>query len=49
MHFNYETLNPLPCTMFEEQLKIKGITYEKFNNNWKEILVKIKKSKMSTK
>ena len=40
LRYNYENLNPLPCTRFEKSLKELNINYEIFNNNWEKIETK---------
>jgi hypothetical protein len=39
MKYNYERLDPLPCTNFIKSLAENGIKYEVFKNNWKAILI----------
>ncbi len=43
MMYNWENLKPKECTEFKAKLKKKNISFEIFNNNWKEILKKIQK------
>lgn len=43
MMYNWENLKPMECTDFKANLNSKDISYEVFNNNWKEILKKIQK------
>lgn len=40
LKYNYENLNPLPCSRFKNLLKKHKINYEVFNNNWEQILTK---------
>ena len=40
MKYNWENLDPKPCTNFMKELEIRNINYEIFDNNWKEIVNK---------
>ena len=43
MKYNYENLDPLPCTNFMNSLKKLNIQYEVFDNNWLYIETKYSK------
>ncbi len=43
MKYNYENLNPLPCTNFIKSLRKLKIQYEVFDNNWLYIETKYSK------
>ena len=43
MKYNWENLDPKPCTNFMNKLDSLNINYKIFNDNWKEILKRFEK------